>query len=422
MNNKYLQLKALKRIIDEKVPFQFALEKTIAQNNLSEEEKLTFKMDVLGSLRHFNYLQYEATTAFPSFAADDDEIYLIIIALYEIRYRSKDIAIYLAIEQTLETIDYMELRLDKELTKETLERLSLAKTPLPEELMKDPYAYNAMFFNTPLWIVKLWAREYGDEQTMNLMLANQRRGTQYLAINTLTKSSDDYLEDDRLTISPIVKTALEYRVGPCSELIDVMEGNLFAQDLSNQIMLEEIPFDYNQRILHIGSISGGLAAGLALRSYPLHGFVDALFSDEGKLRRGRALIARLGLSNIRARFGDVNLMKTYSPYEEYDLVMLSPKSSQLGQIRRRPDILVTLQENNISYYGRQQLARLKEAAKFLVPGGLLVYAVSTITEEETTDVINKFLKDPSFKKVYSRQIFPHEYGSDGLFFAILKRE
>lgn len=422
MNNKYLQLKALKRIIDEKVPFQFALEKTIAQNNLSEEEKLAFKMDVLGSLRHFNYLQYEATTAFPEFEKDDDEIYLIILALYGIRYRSKDIATYLVIDQTLETIDYMELRLDKEQTKEKLQALSLEKTPLPTELMKDPYAYNAMFFNTPLWIVKLWAKEYGDEQTMNLMLANQRRGTQYLAINTLTKSPADYEDDERLTLSPIVKTALEYRVGPCSELDDVKNGDLFAQDLSNQIMLEEIPFDYNQRILHIGSISGGLAAGLALRSYPLHGFVEALFPDEGKLRRGKAMIARLGLTNIRARFGDVNLMKTYSPYEEFDLVMLSPKSSQLGQIRRRPDILVTLQEPSVAYYGRQQLAKLKEAAKFLVPGGLLVYAVSTITEDETTNVINKFLKDQSFTKVYSRQIFPNEYGSDGLFFAILKRQ
>ena len=65
MNNKFLQLKALKQIIDEKKSFQSVLENIVRQNNLSENDKVVFKLDVLGSLRHFYQLQYEATKEFP---------------------------------------------------------------------------------------------------------------------------------------------------------------------------------------------------------------------------------------------------------------------------------------------------------------------------------------------------------------------
>ena len=39
MNNKFLQLKALKQIIDEKKSFQSVLENIVRQNNLSENDK-----------------------------------------------------------------------------------------------------------------------------------------------------------------------------------------------------------------------------------------------------------------------------------------------------------------------------------------------------------------------------------------------
>lgn len=145
MNNKFLQLKALKQIIDEKKSFQSVLENIVRQNNLSENDKVVFKLDVLGSLRHFYQLQYEATKEFPEFMPDDDEIYLIIIALYELRYHSKDLAGYEVINQTTATIKFMSLRLDSEQVKNKLEEITKKKFVLPEDLKKDLYAYNALF-------------------------------------------------------------------------------------------------------------------------------------------------------------------------------------------------------------------------------------------------------------------------------------
>lgn len=423
MDNHYLALKALKRIIDERTPFQIVLEKLVNDNNLSLEDKAYFKIDVLGSIRHFAYLQYEAITAFPQFKEDDDEIYLIILALYQLRYHSKDIARFQVIEKVVATIDYMDLNLDVEEVKLKLEVLATEKTPLPEPLRSDPYAYNALFFNTPLWLLKMWTKEYGDEATMNMLIANQRRAHSFLAINTSTKTAEDFIDDERFKTSLIVPTALEYSAGPCSKLQEVRDGELFAQDLSNQIMLENLDFNYNMRALHVGSISGGIAAGLALRLLPYLGTVDALFADERNFRRGRYIISRLALKNLKAFLGDYNLTKTYNPYESYDLVIDTPISSHLGQIRIRPDILVTIKKQDIDFYSRQAIKSLTESAKFVAAGGKLIYAVNTLTYEENEKVVNNIIKnsDGKFVLEYQRTIFPYEYASDGLYFAIIKR-
>ena len=60
--------------------------------------------------------------------------------------------------------------------------------------------------------------------------------------------------------------------------------------------------------------------------------------------------------------------------------------------------------------------------KFVASDSYLIYHVPTITKEETTNIIKDFLsKNDDFILEYERQIFPYEYGSDGLYFAVLKK-
>ena len=60
----------------------------------------------------------------------------------------------------------MSLRLDSEQVKNKLEEITKKKFVLPEDLKKDLYAYNALFFNTPKWIIELLTSEYGDDICM----------------------------------------------------------------------------------------------------------------------------------------------------------------------------------------------------------------------------------------------------------------
>ena len=147
-----------------------------------------------------------------------------------------------------------------------------------------------------------------------------------------------------------------------------------------------------------------------------------MFDLEKDYARLKNLNNRLDIKNIKSYIGNVDIMLTYSEYENYDTVIINPLSSSLGQIGRRPDILLTLSEKDVGFYGRQDLKRLIEASKFVCKGGDLIYFVPTYTKKETTDVINKFLATKNdFVLDSSYLLLPDEYNSDGLFYALLKR-
>lgn len=181
MEVSVLALKALKEIIDDKKQFHIVLERILSEYNLSSEEKKILRNIVLGSIKHFYFLRYEITKSFAQFKKDDDETYLLIISLYELRFCSKKFALYQVIDSTMRAADFMKLRLSKEEVSKKLTYLFENKTPIDDEIKKDPYAFNSLFFSIPLWIIKMWAEQYGDEVTMNLLLSTQKKPTQWLA-------------------------------------------------------------------------------------------------------------------------------------------------------------------------------------------------------------------------------------------------
>jgi len=79
---------------------------------------------------------------------------------------------------------------------------------------------------------------------------------------------------------------------------------------------------------------------------------------------------------------------------------------------------------------------LRQTARFLRPGGILVYAVCSFEPEETTRVIQGFLKTEKKFDIYRPRIFPwlpsaitpagflqilpHEHGMGGFFAVALK--
>lgn len=423
MEVKALALRALKEIIDEKSSYQVVLERILGEYNLSNEDKKLLRLDVLGSLRHFYFLRFEITTNLQDYDEDADEVYLMIVALHEIRYHSRKIALYQTIESTIAANDFMGLSLSAETIAEKLNYLSTHKTRIPEELKKDPYAYNSLFFSLPLWLIRMWARQYGDEQTMNILLSSQRRASQWLRVNELKTSRESFAGDPRFTESGVCPTALLYNVaGPCSELDEVRQGLLYVQDLSLQYVLAGLEYPFQARALHVGALTGGVTAGLAIALHGKNGTVDALFGDEKRYRRGKYLLARVGAKNAQCYLGPLKILKTYFPYGEHDLVVVTPPSSCLGQLQKRPDVALSIKESDLKGIIAGERSYLREAAGFVCSGGQLVYSVQTMNTREGEQVVKDFLTtDPEFKLVEERQIFPSDYQSDGLYYAVMRR-
>jgi 16S rRNA (cytosine967-C5)-methyltransferase len=91
------------------------------------------------------------------------------------------------------------------------------------------------------------------------------------------------------------------------------------------------------------------------------------------------------------------------PKRKFDLVLVDAPCTGLGAARRNPEAKYIDGAGN---FPQTQVSLLKQAEANVKPGGLLFYAVCTITPEETSNVIEEFLNENSFS-LLQLEDFPH---------------
>lgn len=423
MNILILALKGLKEIIDNKKSFHMVMLDFKNQYNFSSENYSIFSKTLQGCIRHFFLLRYQATNLFNEFEEDDDEIYLICLSIYQLRYLRKEVSSFKIIEDTKEANQVFLLRLDDQDIQIKLDFVSKNKFNLPIDLLKDVYKYDSLTFSTPLWLIKMWSKEYGDDILLNLLYTNRNKRPQYLQVNTLKSNKDELLKNSIYQDIDIVDDGLIYtNLNPLHTQEDFKLGKVFPLDLSKQLILERMHFNYGDKILHLHSVSGGLTSALACKLNQFNGSIDTNFENEILYRKARYSYQRLGLNNIKSYLGNIDMLRTYLSYNSYDQVVLTPKSSLLGRISKIPGLLLTIRKNDIKDIVENQYQQLIEADKYLKVNGILVYIVFTIDLEETEELVNKFTQQHSnYRILESKQIFPYDNNSDGAYYAILEK-
>jgi 16S rRNA (cytosine967-C5)-methyltransferase len=72
----------------------------------------------------------------------------------------------------------------------------------------------------------------------------------------------------------------------------------------------------------------------------------------------------------------------------FDRVLVDAPCSGLGTLRRRPEIRYRVSPSEIERLSLMQRGILEASLDLVKPGGRLVYAVCTVTPEETTAVVD----------------------------------
>ena len=203
---------------------------------------------------------------------------------------------------------------------------------------------------------------------------------------------------------------------------DAKLGNVFLQDLSFQMLLNKVVLSFGMKAIHLHGVTSGLSSNIAIRLKELNGSIDASFEKDVLYRKARYQYQRLGLDNVKAYLADLDMLRTYLPYNSYDLAFVTPNSSLLGQISKRPGLLLTIKKSDINKYIENEKASLLEGHRYLKSKGVLVYMVATINLNETSKLIDEFISEHSeYRLISSKQIFPFEYNSDGIYCAILSK-
>ena len=164
------------------------------------------------------------------------------------------------------------------------------------------------------------------------------------------------------------------------------EGGWWVQDLAASLPARLIPADA-KRVLDACAAPGGKTMQLAAAGHE----VTALDRSESRLARLSDNLARTGL---KAETVVADALE-WEAEEPFDAVLLDAPCSATGTFRRHPEVLYRARPAIIEQTVELQAKLLAHAAKWVRPGGSMVYAVCSLEPAEGEHRIEAFLTEHS---------------------------
>ena len=268
--------------------------------------------------------------------------------------------------------------------------------------------------SVPEWIVRRWFDIYGGDVAESMAKATLERPTEWLRVN-LRKTSAPVIVQ-RLGIAGasilydrFVELPHDAGVKAILSSPEFVEGQVSFQNPSAYEVVKLLDVKPGMSVWDACAAPGGKTALLAEMDPSLE--ILATDSSEHRLEKMKDLMDRLGLANVKIDCVDA-LAPHLSPLEpgasspeprlssKFDRILLDVPCSNMGVVARRPESVYRLTQESLKELAGLQLRILESAARFLKPGGRLVYATCSPDPMETTQVVTKFLKGhPEFAKV-----------------------
>jgi len=161
---------------------------------------------------------------------------------------------------------------------------------------------------------------------------------------------------------------------------DLVPRRMIPQDEASQLVVESLAPRDEERILDLCA-GHGLKTIQVLQEAP-GARVVAVDLHEPKLAEARKLATRMGLPRFRTLAMDARDLPGRLPPASFDRVILDAPCTGLGTLVRRPEVRWTRRDRDVTAAAVLQREILATAARMVRPGGRVVYAVCSFTEEE----------------------------------------
>ncbi|MCD7890017.1 MAG: 16S rRNA (cytosine(967)-C(5))-methyltransferase RsmB [Oscillospiraceae bacterium] len=286
-------------------------------------------------------------------------------------------------------------------------------------------------YSCPEWLADMWLRDYGEEIALSILKASLGRPPTTVRFNTAKFETSDIfaeLAKDNIEAAPNEEIPDCYDLKNCGSaerLSAYKKGMFHVQDASCQICATELGAKEGETVLDVCSAPGGKAFTIAeimddvgnVFAFDLHANRAKLITEGAK---------RLNLSIISASTNNAKIFNSEIPMA--DRVLCDVPCSGLGVIGRKPEIKYNYScEDDLGQFPIVQYEILKTSARYVKPGGTLVYSTCTLNRNENDNIAERFLKEnPDYEGSklshfddYKATVTPATctYGGDGFFMA-----
>ena len=304
--------------------------------------------------------------------------------------------------------------------------------PLPEGNI----ARLSIAYSHPQWLVKKLVSLLGVEEAERFLRIDNEAAPMTVQVNPLKTDADALareLAGDGVKAVPHgwVPDCFELSgTGDLTTLTAFYQGRFTVQDAAAKLVTYAAGFEKGQDVLDVCAAPGGksFAAAFAMEN---EGHILSCDLHENKLRRIREGAQRLGITCIETACADGRVFR-----EEwagrFDTVLCDVPCSGLGIIRKKPDIRYK-DVHEFKALPDIQRAILENSARYVRPGGVLVYSTCTVLPEENENVTDAFLSShPEF--IYEEfslpngeaapgylTLWPQRNGTDGFYLSRMRR-
>ncbi|SER20785.1 16S rRNA (cytosine967-C5)-methyltransferase [Faunimonas pinastri] len=217
-------------------------------------------------------------------------------------------------------------------------------------------------------------------------------------------------------------------------------GRIEIQDEGSQLCALLVGAEPGEQVLDFCAGAGGKTLALAA-AMGNRGQIFAYDSDRSRLAPIYDRLKRADVRNVQVRSPAPDALEDI--VERMDRVLVDAPCSGSGTWRRRPDAKWKLTADSLARRLEEQDTVLRDASRFVRPGGLLAYATCSLFAAEDGERVEAFLMaHPDFEPASMAEAWakalpgvaapafpggnlllsPHRSGTDGFFLALLRRK
>lgn len=314
----------------------------------------------------------------------------------------------------------------------------LRKADGAKQTLEEPKSYVDKYSH-PQKLVDLLKANVGKDRLEAMLMANNAMPEMTVQVNTLKTTAAALME-------ALSREGVEARphgwLGNCLilsgtgnlEKLDAFKNGFFyVQDPAAKLSVLCAGLQPGMKVLDCCAAPGGksFAAAMAMNDRGSIISCDVHTHKTGLIENGAR---RLGIDILTARQQDATV---FVPEWEnaMDTVICDVPCSGYGIIRKKPDIREKDPDTMLDL-PQLQLQILKNQARYVKPGGVLLYSTCTLLRRENEDVVENFLienREYTLEKLPLPDNFPEntagmlmlvpgQYDTDGFFIAKLRRK
>ncbi len=290
----------------------------------------------------------------------------------------------------------------------------------------------------PRWLVARWRRSFGAAESARLVSWNDTRPALTIqparwskevlarALREAGFGVEDAPYDAGLRVTHGDHASrLPFPV----HLPGFAEGGFVVQDAAHALVCRYAGLAPGAQVYDACAAPGGKAVTLERLG------ARVVAGDARRDRIGR-LTETVGRCGVAIRVVAADLLSAPLAAASLDVVLVDAPCSATGTMARHPDARWRVSERAITRAAERQRRLLDAAARFVKPGGVLVYATCSLEPEENSAIVNDFLarhaglgREPATGAVPAAlltaegdfQSLPQRHGMDGAYAARLVR-